>query len=249
MASPYFNQSASGLIGNYNVVSKVTTYAIGVNDGLILCSGSAFTVTLPTAVGALGKTYIIQKTDVSFTNIITIATTSSQTISGGASGTSTTLNTIGERIAVTSDNANWIAARTIPSIRTTYTPTFSAGFGTVASPAVEYWRVGQIVNVAGSVVTGTVASSAATMTLPAGLTNISLTTSLILGQWNRNSTSATNYKEGTIIMSSASSTVGFGSNELTDTVSPYTIQNGSALFSNAQKVTLFFSVAIDVWNG
>ena len=53
----------STVAGSYNVVSKTTTYAISATDNVILCSGSAFTVTLPTAVGATGHIYIIQKTD------------------------------------------------------------------------------------------------------------------------------------------------------------------------------------------
>jgi hypothetical protein len=50
-----------------------------------------------------------------------------------------------------------------------YTPTYSAGFGTVATSSVYYRRSGDSIEIQGTFVTGTVAASAATLTLPTGL--------------------------------------------------------------------------------
>lgn len=55
-------------------------------------------------------------------------------------------------------------------LRTTYTPTFSAGWGTVTSVTVGYTVVGKMLFVNGTFTTGTVAGSVGTITLPSGLT-------------------------------------------------------------------------------
>jgi hypothetical protein len=93
--------AASGAIG---VVSKVTTYTATTSDDVILCSGSAFTVTLYTAVGNSGKILRFVKTDSSLTNIITIDGNSSETIGGALT---VTMNTLNESYAIISDGSNW----------------------------------------------------------------------------------------------------------------------------------------------
>lgn len=88
------------------LVTKTTTYAILTTDNVILCnaSGGAFTVTLPTAVSVTGKQYTIKKTD-STLNVVTVATTSSQTIDGA---TTNVIATPYESITVVSDGSNWM---------------------------------------------------------------------------------------------------------------------------------------------
>ncbi len=66
-------------------------------------TSAGFTVTLPTAIGVTGIEYTIKKTDSSI-NLVTIATTSSQTIDGI---TTKTLGTQYASITVISDGANW----------------------------------------------------------------------------------------------------------------------------------------------
>jgi|GEM_PF-5273636 len=67
------------------------------------CTSAGFTVTLPTAVGATGRTYVIKNTAASGT--ITIATTSSQTIDGASTKSLTTQYS---SLVVQSTGANWI---------------------------------------------------------------------------------------------------------------------------------------------
>lgn len=158
-----------GTAGNISVVSKTTTYAIASTDGLILCSGSAFTVTLPTASGTAGETHRIMKTDSSLTNIITIATTSSQTI--GFYGTSVTINTQGEAWTVVSDGSNWqVVVHDIPSNNVSWTPTGSSSTNTTYSG--QYMRMGKNVlltfRVAWSGSPGTV--NPITLNMPTGMT-------------------------------------------------------------------------------
>ncbi len=71
-------------------------------DELVNCTANTFTVTLPTAVG-YAKQYTIVN---SGTGIITIATTSAQTISGVASAILTLVQW--DTIVLRSDGANWI---------------------------------------------------------------------------------------------------------------------------------------------
>ena len=76
-------------------------YSVGVNDYLIDVTGNTINVILPTAVGIEGKIYIVKN---SGSGIVTVETTSSQTIDG-ASSKSLKNN---DSIEVISDGGNWI---------------------------------------------------------------------------------------------------------------------------------------------
>lgn len=79
---------------------------------VVFCNttSGAITVTLPTAVGNEGKSFVIKKT-ASDSNLVTIGTTSSQLIDGASTAT---LHVQYDSITVTSTNANWlITAREI----------------------------------------------------------------------------------------------------------------------------------------
>jgi hypothetical protein len=119
-----------------NATAKTTTYPIVAADYVLLfdVSGGTFTTTLPTAVGAAGKEYILKKTDSSLTHV-TIATTSAQTIDGASTAT---LYTQYESIRVMSNGANWeVIERRIPSVWTAYTPTCNA---TTNATTTGKWR-------------------------------------------------------------------------------------------------------------
>jgi Pectate lyase superfamily protein len=92
--------SSGGMTLHY--VAKTTTYGIAATDYMIDCTSGTFTVTLPTAVSVAGQVYVIKN---SGTGVITIATTSSQTIDGV---TTQTLGTQYQSITVMSNGANWI---------------------------------------------------------------------------------------------------------------------------------------------
>lgn len=95
--------------------TKTTTYAISATaDHLLLLDavGGGFTITLPTAASVPGKEYILKKIDATYA-VVTIATTSSQTIDGVVG---TTLNSKNECLWLFSDGSNWIILkRHIPS--------------------------------------------------------------------------------------------------------------------------------------
>lgn len=85
-----------------NYVAKTAGYTPTVTDYTIDCTTGTFSVTLPTAVGITGRIYVIKN---SGTGVITIATTSAQTIDGASTQT---LSTQYSAYMVQSTGANWI---------------------------------------------------------------------------------------------------------------------------------------------
>ncbi len=87
-------------------VSTSTNYSISTTDHFVDCAGGSggITVTLPTAVGYAGLTFVITKTDSGVGNV-TIATTSSQTINGA---TTYVISMQYLSIALHSNGSNWI---------------------------------------------------------------------------------------------------------------------------------------------
>lgn len=85
-----------------NIISKSSAYTLGTvaTDELCLVTGTT-TITLPTAVGCAGKCYAVKRTG---TGVVTVDTTSAQTIDGAAT---VTLDTQYDCLAVVSDGANW----------------------------------------------------------------------------------------------------------------------------------------------
>lgn len=130
--------------------SKTSNYTLTTADYLVqgTAAGGAFTFTLPTAVGAGGQRYVIERTDQTLANVITINTTSSQTIDGVLTKH---LVTQWERWVLVSDNANWrIESHTYPSNLVAFTPALAtSGGGAVTlnatgktAPQGAWWRQG-----------------------------------------------------------------------------------------------------------
>ena len=83
------------------LTAKTGNYTLTTSDEVVTCNGT-LTITLPTAVGATGKQYIIRNIA---TNTVTIARTSSQTVDG-CSGTITLAGK--GAFTVVSDGSNWL---------------------------------------------------------------------------------------------------------------------------------------------
>lgn len=108
----------TGAATNLTVSSQSTTYTVSISDDVLLVSAaSAWTLTLPTAVGNIGKVFRFVRTDAT-TNAITIDGNASETIDGV-----TTYNLTGQHnfIAIVSDGSNWrkIAAGETVAVRYT----------------------------------------------------------------------------------------------------------------------------------
>jgi hypothetical protein len=77
-----------------------SSYTVGVNDYLVDVTGNTVTVTLPTSVGIDGKNYVVKN---SGSGVVTVSTTSGQTIDGSSSKTLKT----NDSIEIVSDGSNW----------------------------------------------------------------------------------------------------------------------------------------------
>jgi hypothetical protein len=77
-----------------------SSYTVGVNDYLVDVTGNTVTVTLPTSVGIDGKNYVVKN---SGSGVVTVSTTSGQTIDGSSSKTLRT----NDSIEIVSDVSNW----------------------------------------------------------------------------------------------------------------------------------------------
>lgn len=162
--------AAAGGGGNLTVATKTANYTLTTSDQVILAnaSGGAFTLMLPTAIGATGYVYNLKRIDSTFANAVTLNTTSSQTIDGYASGV-LNLATLNEEIQLMSDGSNWqVLQHKCNTPWVTYTPTFT-GFGSPSTLTALWRRVGDTLFVDSWFVMGTVSASTASMSLPAGL--------------------------------------------------------------------------------
>jgi hypothetical protein len=98
-----------------NYRSFTSTATAGTTDNLLVFTGtSATTLTLPTAIGCSGRNYVIKNASTTGPlPVLTVATTSSQTIDGA---TNWLLDDANETITVISDGSNWkIAAQSLPT--------------------------------------------------------------------------------------------------------------------------------------
>lgn len=198
---------------SYAVTSKTTTYSILSTDNVVLCdaSGGAFTVTLPTAVGISGHTFIIKKTDSTNTNTITIATTSSQTVDGAASAFYL-CSTQNETYTLVSDGANYIIQdHKCDTAWAAYTPTVQ-GFGTLTTVSWWWRRVGDSMQLRGRFNCGTTSAVTGEIGLPFGTVNSTTVPTLTdAGPLLRNvAASGATIAEYTVLMDGGNSFITFG---------------------------------------
>lgn len=123
---------------------------------------------------------------------------------------------------------------------TSFTPTFSAGFGTVTSSTQCYYAIfGKLMALWCTATTGTTAGSTCTMTLPASKSHAITTGNSIVGRGTRQATGG----DLTIIAASSSATaVGFAPGSASAT--PLTVQNGNIIFANAEIFSFFAVIPI-----
>lgn len=159
-----------------NTAAKVTTYTISASDDVLTgdTTGGGFTMTLPLCSSVPGKIYRIKKiaTDL---NVLTVAqaAASSDTIFDSASATSTTLNTTGEEIELTSFGGTiWqVTNRKIPSVwavPAANSVPAAAAFGTINSLSNFVRREEDSAHFRIYFACGVVAGGAATIALPTG---------------------------------------------------------------------------------
>ena len=95
------DQIVSKFNETFGYVSNTANYTLTNSDVLVDCTANSFSTTLPTAVGITGKRFYIKNSGV---GVITVNTTSSQTIDGALTQT---LNQY-EALTVVSTGSVWI---------------------------------------------------------------------------------------------------------------------------------------------
>jgi hypothetical protein len=231
--------------------AKTNTYVILTTDSVVIVDGTSnvFTTTLPTAVGVTGKTYTIKRIDLTLANVVTIGTTSSQTIDGS---TTRTLNTQYEQFTVISDGSNWqIIDHSYPEAWVAYTPTFT-GFGTVSTSDFVSRRVGDSVQIQGKFTAGTPTATEARITLGYGGTNANVTSAAspkigsirLVGYGTYDAAAVSG---PTILVETSVGYVTFG--QQTGTTAGITKLNGSSFIGTGGKFTFFCEVPITGWEG
>lgn len=218
------------------VTTKTSAYTATSSDDIILASGSAFTITLPSTASTTGKILRFVKTDASFANIITIHTGAGDQFGDGT--TSTTLNTQQESLTIFSDGAVWrILVRNYPTSWTSYTPTGAWTSNTTYSGL--WMRTGNEIIIRGKALFTGAPNVVATgnMTIPSGLTiNISdllFATAAIVGKGIYTTSTAVTYDFAPYLLSSSTTSVNFGALQVisvhTGTVYPNDTDLGTSI--------------------
>lgn len=235
---------------NSNSVAKTAAYTLLESDDFVSASttGGAFSLTLPTAVGKKGKIFHLKKTSNDFT-VLTVATTSSQTIDGV---TTTTLNTQYEAISVISDNVNWhILRRHIPVTEFTYTPTFT-GIGTPTNIQITGCRIGGQLLIRGKFTCGTTTATTWSMSLP---TNLNIDTTNLTSSFNSlgeievmSSSTTFNQVDIHLFYNSGSTAVLYGG-RAPGTSTAMSQQDGNASYATGDSGLIQARIPISGWNG
>lgn len=223
--------------------AQTNTYSILTTDELVLLDGTStgFTATLPTAVGVTGKRYRIKRIDMTLANVVTLATTSSQTIDGV---TTRTINTQYECWEIVSDGSNWqVVTHKSTTPWASYSPTYSAGFGTTTNNFAFWRRVGSSVEIRANFTAGTVVGSVASVSLPSGLTGIMANTGVLSGNVGFDYTSTVSGVYP-VMDSSALTVIKFGS---TSGRSIGNFYNGNN-WGNTTNFSLTASVPVSGWS-
>lgn len=141
-----------------------------------------------------------------------------------------------------SPTTDWIA----------YTPTFSAGLGTVTSVSAWYRRVGDSIQIMANWSNGTVAASLASMTLPGSLTVDTSklktvgATSALIGQWVHDTNANETGSVLTYATGGSANQVYFGTSTIS--TAKLTPQNGTAIMSGLNPFSLMLTVPISGWS-
>lgn len=228
--------STPSTVSTASVTAKTTTYTATTADDIINASSSAFTITLYPASGNSGKSITINKTDASFTNIITIDANASETIDGALT---TTLNTQYESVTLYCDGSNWfIRVRNYPSTWTAYTPTIN-GFGTPTGTNFVWRRSGNTIQILGAFTAGTVSASTAEFSIPSGLTADSvISTYTYYGDWIRVISTGSTRKRGKLVLAAGGTLMGITSDDYTAALGPASALAGNSGFTNSDTVKI-----------
>jgi hypothetical protein len=112
--SPHSTLDVRGSLATSYRAFTTTTTALAADNLLVFTGTTATTITLPTAAGCSGRNYVIKNASTTGpTPVLTVATTSAQTIDGLANWL---LDDANESVTVISNGTNWnVAAQSLPT--------------------------------------------------------------------------------------------------------------------------------------
>lgn len=242
------NISANSVLSGYATTATAagtTTLTVSSAQWQFFTGSTTQTVQMPvTSTLVLGQSWTIVNQS---TGLVTIQSSGSNTISTVPSGASCTITCI---LTSGTTAASWYGlVNTVVDEWVSYTPTFSAGFGTVTSISMYSRRVGANLEINGRFTTGTVAGSVATMTLGYQGTNSNVTSSntvipTLIGAGNVVGTIAF---AGAIYVTVAPNVgvINFGIQNGSN--SALAQANGSAVFNSSSVYTIQCSIPIANW--
>jgi hypothetical protein len=173
-----FNNASSNLeqIDSYFTGYPKQTIRLGIAadvnrslDAIVSLSGASHTRYLPPAALMRGQELTFSHEGTSLTQLYTLDGFGSETIGGS---TTYVLYTNGETLKIISNGSNWIIlSHRTETLLETWTTTFSAGWGVVASQTFRWRRSGKFLRGWGTFVhTSGLAASIASISLPGSLT-------------------------------------------------------------------------------
>ncbi len=225
-----------------NYTAQTTGYSASVGD-VVDCSAASFLITLPTAVGNLGKQISVRHSGSSIVQSYTFLCVGGQTVNGVTNSSAWSVVTNGEFVTIMSDGANWkVVSHQTDTAWTAYTPTIT-GFGSTSSVAYQWRRSGPDIQVRGSHVNATVQTSLASWSVPTTIgtmpsSNTTGNPGPVVGSYGANGGTAWS---GHVLTATATSTgvVYAGGNGGTTTM--ITPSNGSVVTGNGVALTVQFS--------
>lgn len=236
-----------------NVNTSVNTGSASIARGEYLSYFSAASAntdaTLPSLANAAGQIYRVRRFGTAFQYAVIIKD------SGGVEVTR--LHTDDEEVHLFCTGAAWVEIhRVVPEIVwTSYTPTIT-GFGTVTGVSVFVKRRGQNLLGKGYFITGTVAASLASLTLPTGLTINSSAMELAsatnaacpnVGQFVGASSANTRTTSSLLAaVTTSTSLLYFGPTP--QSVNQLLPTNGSSVLGNSEGCSFRFEIPISGWN-
>jgi hypothetical protein len=229
--------SWSSTSGTLAIATKTANYTLTSGDDTILAdsSGGSFTLTLPSAASNSGKVFRIKKIS-SDVDPVTVA-----------ASPSTDIHTEGEAVTYQSDGTDWILlARDIPSQYASYTPTFSASWGTTTSVNFRSWRVGPFLEVQGYFIAGTTTAAQAEVSLGFNGTDSNVTTSSDYSTTEVVGDFVTDYasEQWTVLTEASIGELLFAR----DSVDPLSPMNANEIVSG-KIISINAKVRINGWNG
>jgi hypothetical protein len=120
----------------------------------------------------------------------------------------------------------------------------TAGFGTIASPIVDYWTVGSILKAKGRFTTGTVSGTTAAITLRNSNIADLGTATQVVGKWWRNTATGAARKTGPLIIGNGGTAVNFSNDDATQAQDPATPLAGSNVLGTGE--VCFFEYEVPV---